>query len=183
MRAKITPGFKLISSKEVLATRVFTVRRELAQEPGGLTIERDIVHHSGSAVMLARDSRGRILLVRQFRLPARRAMWELPAGRLDRDETPLGAARRELAEETGYRAKRWKRLAAFFPSPGYCSERMTVFLAEGLTPGPTDLDHDEAIETRWFAWREVLQMIRRGKIEDSKTMVGALCLLLRGAKK
>src|SRR4029077_19135676 len=122
------------------------------------TIDRDIVHHSGSAVMLARDSRRRILLVKQFRLPARREMWELPAGRLNPGETPLQAARRELTEETGYRAKRWKRLLAFYPTPGYCSERMTVFLAEGLTPGPTNFDEDESIETRWFTWDEILRM-------------------------
>lgn len=183
MAAKQSPKFKLISSKEVLATRVFTVRREKAQEPGGLTIDRDIVHHSGSAVMLARDAKGRILLVRQFRLPARRQLWELPAGRLDQGETPLAAAKRELMEETGYRAKRWRPLTAFYPSPGYCSERMTVFTAEGLTPGPTNFDEDESIETRWFTWEEILRMIRLGRIQDSKTMVAALSLLLRKLQK
>src|SRR5712692_1254010 len=106
------PKFSIVSKKEVLRTHVFTVTREKAVEPGGITIARDIVRHSGSAVMMARDERGRILLVRQFRLPARRSLWELPAGRLDAGETPLQAARRELVEETGYRARRWIRLVS-----------------------------------------------------------------------
>ena len=87
------PGFSIVSRKELLRTRVFTVTREKAVEPGGITIDREIVRHSGSAVMMARDRRGRILLVRQFRLAARRRLWELPAGRLDHGETPLRAAR------------------------------------------------------------------------------------------
>src|SRR5574341_2267217 len=100
--------------------------------------------------MMARDDRGRILLVRQFRLPAQQSLWELPAGRLDRGETPLRAAKRELIEETGYQAHRWTRLVSFYPSPGYCSERMTIYLAEDLTPGTARPEADESIESRWF---------------------------------
>src|ERR1051326_3643072 len=140
MAKKKASKFKIVSSKKLLKTRVFEVSREKAGGPGGVTVDREVVLHPGSAVMLARDSAGRILLVQQFRLPARKMLWELPAGRLDEGETPLQAARRELTEETGYRAKRWERLTAFYPSPGYCAERMTVFLAEELTPGETNFD-------------------------------------------
>ncbi len=170
------PAFSIVSSKLLLRTRVFTVSRERAVEPGGITIDREIVRHVGSAVMLARDPSGRILLVRQFRLPARQRLWELPAGRLDRGETPLRAARRELIEETGYRARRWTRLVSFYPSPGYCDERMTVFLAEDLEAGPARPESDESIESRWFAAAEVHRMIRRGLIQDGKTLVGVLAL-------
>jgi ADP-ribose pyrophosphatase len=131
-----------------------------------------VVRHAGSAVMMAVDDRRRILLVRQYRLPAGRYMWELPAGRLDPGEKPLQAARRELIEETGYRARRWTRLASFWVSPGYVEERMTIYLATDLTAGEATPMDDERIETRWFTRRELARMIQRGKIEDAKTMIG-----------
>jgi len=143
-----------------------------AIDPDGFEIKRAIVQHGGSAVMMPVDDRGRILLVRQYRLPARQYMWELPAGRLDEGETPLQAARRELAEETGFRATKWQKVAMFFPSPGFLAEKMTIFLATGLTAGASAPMEDERIETRWFSPREVGQMIRAGKIIDAKTMIG-----------
>ena len=171
--------FSIVSTRELLRTRIFAVTREKAVEPGGITIDREIVRHSGSAVMMPRDGRGRILLVRQFRLPAKRRLWELPAGRLDQGETPLRAAQRELVEETGYRARRWTRLVSFYPSPGYCDEQMTVYLAEELAPGAARPEADESIESRWFTTAQLRQMIRAGRIADGKTLVGILLLLLK----
>src|SRR6202035_2141191 len=110
---------KLISSKELIRTPIFRVTLDRAIDPDGFEIKRAIVQHGGSAVMMPVDDRGRILLVRQFRLPAKSYLWELPAGRVDEGETPLKAARRELVEETGYRAKKWKKLVQFYPSPGF----------------------------------------------------------------
>jgi ADP-ribose pyrophosphatase len=141
-------------------------------DPSGFEIRRAIVHHNGSAVMMAVDDRKRILLVRQYRLPARSYLWELPAGKLDQGETALQAAKRELTEETGYRAKKWKRLLTFYPSPGYIAEKMTIFLATGLTEGKAQPMEDERIETRWFTAQEIERGIRSGKIVDGKTMIG-----------
>jgi ADP-ribose pyrophosphatase len=163
---------KLISSKEVATTPIFRVTFDHALDPDGFEIKRAIVTHAGSAVMMPVDERGRILLVRQYRLPARRYLWELPAGRIDAGETALGAARRELVEETGYRARHWKKIAVFYPSPGFLAEKMTIFLATGLTPGKSQPMEDERIETRWFAPKELANWIRSGKIIDAKTMIG-----------
>jgi ADP-ribose pyrophosphatase len=163
---------KLISSRERYRSPIFWVTEEHAKEPGGFEIHRAIVHHAGSAVMMAVDTRRRILLVRQYRLPTRAKLWELPAGRLDPGEKPLEAAKRELREETGYRARRWKKLISFFPSPGYVSEKMTIFLATELTAGEATPMEDERIETRWFSAHQVESMILSNKIRDSKTMIG-----------
>lgn len=165
-------GMKLISTKEILRTPIFWVTMDRALDPQGFAIKRAIVQHGGSAVMMPVDDRGRILLVRQYRLPARQYLWELPAGRLDPGETPLQAARRELREETGYRARHWKKIAAFFPSPGFLAEKMTIFLATGLTAGESQPMEDERIETRWFTPLEVKRAIAAGRILDAKTMIG-----------
>lgn len=163
---------KIISSREVYQCELFRVTYEEAKDPSGFEIKRSIVRHSGSAVMLPVDRARRVLLVKQYRLPAKQYLWELPAGRLDEGETPLKAAKRELREETGYSAKTWKKLLSFYPSPGYVSEKMTIYLATDLTEGQSEPMQDERIELRWFAAKEVDELIRSNKIQDGKTMIG-----------
>jgi ADP-ribose pyrophosphatase len=163
---------KIISSKEILTNKLFTVTDEIAHDPDGFEIHRLIVRHPGSAVMMAVDSQERILLVRQFRLPAEKYLWELPAGRLDLGEESLEAAKRELREETGYQAQNWTKLVSFWPSPGYVGEKMDIFLAESLTAGEQQLMDDERITTEWFAHERVGQMISSGEIQDGKTLIG-----------
>ncbi|MDE3164286.1 MAG: NUDIX hydrolase [Acidobacteriota bacterium] len=166
---------KITSSKQVYDCGLFRVTEDRAVDPKtGFRIRRSVVRHVGSAVVMAVDAKKRILLVRQYRLPAGRYLWELPAGRLDPGETPLKAARRELAEETGVRAREWKKLAAFWVSPGYVDERMTIFLARGLTQGAATPMEDERIETAWFTRKEIAAMIAKGAIQDAKTMIGFL---------
>ena len=108
---------KLISSEEICRTPIFWVTMDHAVDPSGFEIKRAIVQHAGSAVMMPIDARGRLLLVRQYRLPARAYLWELAAGRVDPGETVLQAAKRELIEETGLRARKWSKLVSFFASP------------------------------------------------------------------
>jgi ADP-ribose pyrophosphatase len=163
---------KLISSVLKYKNDLFSVTQDHVVDPDGFEIHRAVVQHHGSAVMMAVDAHKRILLVRQYRVPARDYLWELPAGRLDKGETPLQAARRELIEETGYRAKHWKKLVMFYPSPGFVAEKMTIFLATGLTAGRATPMEDERIEARWFTAKELDQSIRSGKIVDGKTMLG-----------
>jgi len=163
---------KVISSRELLKNKLFSVVEEVATDPSGFEIKRSIIRHPGSAVMMAVDERDRVLLVKQFRLPAEQDLWELPAGRLDPGESALEAAKRELREETGYQAKRWTELASFWASPGYVQEKMNVFLAEDLTEGKQEPMDDERIEIRWFEKDELRRMIRAGEILDGKTLVG-----------
>jgi ADP-ribose pyrophosphatase len=164
---------KITSTNEVYKCRLFSVTEDEAVDlKTGFRIKRAVVRHRGSAVMMAVDEKKRILLVRQYRLPAGKYLWELPAGSVDPGEKPLQTARRELIEETGYRARTWRKLASFYPSPGFVAERMTIYLATDLTAGTATPMDDERIETRWFTRRELADMINAGRIEDAKTIVG-----------
>lgn len=165
---------KITSSKEVYRCRLFRVTEDVASDKKGFRIERSIVRHRGAAVMLAADEKDRVLLVRQFRLPAGKKMWELPAGTIDEGEKPFATAKRELKEETGLSAKKWKKLAEYYPSPGFVDEKMSLYLATGLSYGEASPMEDERIETRWFTKKELKEMIRKGRIQDSKTLVGYL---------
>ena len=165
-------GMKVISSKELLRNKLFAIVDEVATDPSGFEIHRSIVRHPGSAVMMAVDGRDRVLLVKQYRLPAEQDLWELPAGRIDPGETPLQAAKRELREETGYSAKKWMKLATFWASPGYVDEKMNLFLAKELKSGEQQPMEDERIEIQWFTKKELQQMVRAAKILDAKTLVG-----------
>ncbi len=154
-------------------SKIFRVTEDRASDASGFEIHRAIVRHAGSAVMMPVEE-NRVLLVRQFRLPADKELWELPAGKVDEGEDLLEAARRELKEETGYAAKNWRTLVSFFPTPGYVEERMTLFLATELTAGEAAPMDDERIETRWFGRDELRKMVYSGEIEDGKTLIGFL---------
>lgn len=165
---------KLISSETITENSIFTVTFDHAVDPDGFEIKRNIVHHKGSAVVMPVDAKKRILLVKQYRLPARAFIWELPAGKIDDGETALQAAKRELKEETGCRAKKWSKLADFWPSPGFLGEKMTIYLATELTEGEAAPMDDERIEKRWFSAKEIDEQIVKGKIIDAKTQIGFL---------
>jgi ADP-ribose pyrophosphatase len=164
----------ITSSVEKYRCNIFWVTEDEARDPDGFHIERSIVRHAGSAVIMPVDEQRRILLVRQFRLPAKRYLWEIPAGKVDDGENVFQAAQRELGEETGLSAKDWKELVSFYPSPGFVEEKMTIFLATGLTEGQAHNMDDERIECRWFTIDEIEAGMASGEIQDAKTIIGYL---------
>jgi ADP-ribose pyrophosphatase len=170
---------RVISSRTVYKGPVFWVTTDHVQEPGGVETRRDVIHHSGSIVVLAVDDSGvtpRVLLERQYRHAAQAYLWELPAGRIDPGEQELHAAKRELLEETGYTAKSWKRILKFYASPGFVAETMAVYLAKGLTAGEAQPEEDEIIYKRMVSLPAAVSMVMRGKIRDSKTISSVLWL-------
>ena len=165
---------KILRSKIIYRGPVFGVRRDEVLEPGGIRTTREVVTHPGSVVILPLLPDGRILLVRQYRHATRQFLWELVAGRIERGENPRQAAARELLEETGYRAKRYRLFLDIFPTPGFLEERMYILLAQGLTSGDARPEEDEKISSRVFSRSQLRQMIRRGKLRDAKTIAGLL---------
>jgi ADP-ribose pyrophosphatase len=181
---------RLVSSKTVYRGPVFWVTTDHVEEPGGVRARRDVIHHSGSVVVLAVDDSGatpRVLLERQYRHAAQDYLWELPAGRIDPGEKELKAAQRELLEETGYTASHWRRILKFYASPGFVAETMAVFLATGLRAGEAQPEEDEIIYKRMVPLPTAVRMVIRGTIQDAKTISSVLWLdhtsRATGAKK
>jgi ADP-ribose pyrophosphatase len=171
--AKLTA--ELVSSKVVFKGKLFRVMNDKIIEPDGTRQERDVIRHNGSVVILALDKSKRkkdpyVVIERQYRHAANQYLWELPAGKLDPGEDALAGAKRELAEETGYGAKKWKPLIEYFASPGFLGESMKVFTAEGLVAGDAHPEEDEHIEFRLVRLSDVLKMIDKGAILDGKTL-------------
>jgi ADP-ribose pyrophosphatase len=159
--------------------KVFRVVHDKLIEPGGWQNERDVIRHNGSVVILALDSSKSkrdpwIVMERQYRHAANQFLWELPAGKIEEGEKPLEGAKRELLEETGYQAKKWRPLVEYFASPGFLGEAMKVFVAEELHAGVAHPEADEQIELRLVKLSEVLEMIDKGAIADGKTLTSVL---------
>ena len=175
---------QVVDTRLVHHGRYLVVRVDTIQRADGSTGARDVVRHPGAVAVLALDDDARLLLVRQWRIPAGRAMLEIPAGTLDEHEgvteDPDLAARRELEEETGSRASSWRRLASFWTAPGFATELMHLYLATGLASVHGDdrlaPDEDERLELSRFTIDEALAMVEGGEIVDAKSMLGILWL-------
>ena len=168
---------KILSSEMIYQGRVFGLRRDEVLEPSGVRTTREVVTHPGSVVVLPVLPDGKIVMVRQYRHATREYLWELVAGRKEPEETPKQGAARELLEETGYRAKRFKIFLDVFPTPGFLEERMYLLLAEGLTAGEAQPEEDEKIEVRAFKLKELKQIIKSGRMRDAKSIAGILYYL------
>jgi ADP-ribose pyrophosphatase len=177
------PGFRGFSCRQresalsrqiVYRGRKIQVAIDTESLPDGQTVQRDVVLHPGAVAILPLLDAEHICLVRNRRPIIGLTLLEIPAGTLEPGEAPAAAAVRELAEETGYRAGHWRKLAEFIPSPGVLSERTHLFLAQELTPGPLQLEKDEDLQPQIVAWRQALTWALDGTICDAKTLIALL---------
>jgi ADP-ribose pyrophosphatase len=165
---------KILKSKILYTGKVFKLRRDTVIEPGGVRADRDIIVHPGSVVVLPIFEDGRVLLIRQYRHSVGEFLWELVAGRKEPAESPSAAARRELLEETGYTARRLRKMLHIIPTPGFVNEWMWIFAADGLAEGTAQPEEDEKITPRIFTLKQADAMIRGGRLRDAKSIAGLL---------
>ena len=169
----MTPPVRVLRQRTLYRGRVIQLIREVLDMRGHRVI-RETIRHPGAVVIVPILSRSQMVFVRQYRRAVGRELLELPAGTLQNGEPPLACARRELAEETGWRARRMRRLGSFYAAPGFVSERMTVYLAQDLTPGVAQPEPDEWVTPVILSFRAALAKIRSGAICDAKSIIGVL---------
>lgn len=169
-------AFRLLRSRTIFKGRIFTLEEERWRGPGARTFGRQTIRHPGAVAIVPFARDGRILLIRQFRPAVRKSLLEIPAGTLEPGETPLACAKRELSEEIGFAARRWKRLGAIYTAPGICSERIVLFKAWDLYPASAEQDADEHIALAAMTHIQVRRAARTGRICDAKTLSALLYL-------
>ncbi|MBX5436909.1 MAG: NUDIX hydrolase [Alicyclobacillaceae bacterium] len=170
-----------VADRLIYDGRIIQVHELTVQLPGGGTSTREVVYHPGAVAVLAEPEPGRLLFVEQFRKAPGEMLLELPAGKLDPGEPPLACAKRELAEETGYRAAEWTPLCSFYTSPGFANECITLFAARDLQAGAAKPDEDEYVRVTTRSRTDVEKLLQQGQIRDAKTLVGVLWWLWAGA--
>lgn len=167
---------KFVRGEKVYDGKLLQVHRDIVALPDGSEEVREVIRHPGAAVVVPHLGHGRLVLVRQFRYALNRETLEFPAGRLDPQEDPLDCARRELAEETGYLAGKWRHLFSLHPAPGYTDERLEIYLAEDLSTGESHPDDDERVQLIEASFDQLVDWFQQGKITDSKTCAALLYL-------
>ena len=167
-----------LSHQRAFSGKVFDVDRDVVRMPNGREVTVDVLRHVASAVIVPIPEPGHVVLIRQYRYPVNRWLWELPAGSVDEGESLEQAARRECHEEIGQWPETVVRLGSMFPTPGYCDEEMFFFRVSGLTTPEheAEVDEDEHIEVRIFTLRDAREMVRSGEIVDMKTVIGLMLL-------
>ncbi len=170
---------KQLSTSYLYRGRIINVRQDRVEVNSGNTAFREIVEHPGAVAILALDDENRVVMVKQYRQPAGKVLLEIPAGKLEPAESPLHCAQREFAEETALAAEQWKQITCFYPSPGFCDEKIYLFQAigirEAVCPGT---DPDENIELIYVPLDQALAMIKSGQIIDGKTIIAVQYALL-----
>lgn len=163
---------KTLDSKEIFHGRILKLRVDKVVLPDGSTSTREIVEHSGAVAIVALDRDNMLWMVRQYRKPLEKVLLEIPAGTLEPGEDPLACAQRELAEETGLRAAKWENVLEYFSAPGFCNEKLHLFLARELMEGPKNPDHDEFLEVDRVPLEQAYKSIFTGQILDGKSIIG-----------
>jgi ADP-ribose pyrophosphatase len=171
---------ELVESQSIFKGAVFDVERDRLREENGSEIVREVVRHAGGAGCLPLFDDGRVALVKQYRHPARCDLLEIPAGKIEVGETPAECAAREVEQEIGFRPGRIQRLAEFYSTPGFCEERLYVYLATELEQATQNLDHVEFVEVIYLPLGDAVAMAERGEIEDSKTIIALLLAARKG---
>lgn len=170
---------KTLSSTYIYQGKIINLRQDKVKLPDGRETIREIVEHPGAVVVLALTDDDKIVMVRQFRKPADEVLWELPAGKIEPGEDLKNCALRELEEETGYYPRKIKKLMTFFSTPGFCNEKLTLFLAEDLEKRNKNEDADEFIEVKLIKPNKALKLVQKNIIKDAKTIIGILYLASR----
>ncbi|WP_347490939.1 NUDIX hydrolase [Desulfoscipio sp. XC116] len=165
---------KIIHQETVFTGKILTVRKDRVYLPDGRTGNREVVGCADAVAVVALTGGDEVLMVKQYRHPVGKELWEIPAGKIEADEHPLQCAQRELEEETGYRAQNWQRVYSFYTSPGFCTEQLHLFVASDLTKYNQKLDQDEFIEVEKKSLPVALDMAVSGEIVDAKTIIGLL---------
>lgn len=171
-----------LSSREIFCGRIFSVTEDRVRLENGEESRREIVHHHGGVAVLALDEEGKVLLVRQFRYAFGQELLELPAGKVEPGEAPEVCGRRELEEECGYKAGSFELLSVLYPTVGYCSEVIHIYLARDLVPCGQRLDEGEFLSLERLPLEKALQMVLAGEVPDAKTQIGLLTYALRQQK-
>ncbi|MCE9582058.1 MAG: NUDIX hydrolase [Planctomycetes bacterium] len=162
--------FRLVKATTVRTNRVYRLDAETWRAPDGKTFQRDTIVHPGAVAILPVTAKGGYLLIRQFRAAARGWILEIPAGTLEKGESPLACAKRELIEEVGFAARKWKKLGAIFVAPGYTTELIHIYEARDLRPASAEQDEDEHIEPVEMSRKQVLAAVKSGRICDGKSV-------------
>lgn len=165
---------KTISSERIYEGKILNLRKDKVYVKGDQTSWREIVEHNGGVGIAAVTEDGKMLMVEQYRKAAEQVVLEIPAGTREPGEDPMITGMRELREETGYTAEKFRWLTSFYSSIGYSTEVIHLYLATGLTPGETDLDENEAIDIKEYPVPELKEMVLRGEIMDGKTITAIL---------
>jgi ADP-ribose pyrophosphatase len=162
----------LIGTRRIFDGYIISLRQDDLRMPDGRTFTREVVEHNGGVVIIAQPTPEEIMLIKQYRYPIDEELLEFPAGRIEKGEDPFPCAKRELTEETGFRADKWEEISRFYSAPGFCNEMLYLYRATELTFVGKNLDEDEETEVITMTKADAWKLVREGKIRDAKTIAG-----------